>query len=80
MTFLVPVAVSPLCHRLIDVMDIRRFGRDTQRNFIRDVGRRATFLGRSPDTAKAEDVRRFQIEQVEPDVSVPTMEFQPEMS
>jgi hypothetical protein len=51
-----------------------------QRNYIRDVGRRATFLGRSPDTATTEDVRLFQIEQVELDVSVPTMELQPEMS
>ena len=66
MTTLVPVAVSPLRQRLIDEMDIRRFGHETQRNYIRDVGRFATFLGRSPDTATAEDVRRFQIEQGEP--------------
>ena len=63
MTTLIPVAVSPLRQRLIDEMDIRRFGFETQRNYIRDVGRFATFLGRSPDTATAEDVRRFQIEQ-----------------
>jgi hypothetical protein len=44
-------------------MDICRFGHETQRNYIRDVGRFATSLGRSPDTATAEDVRRFQIEQ-----------------
>jgi integrase/recombinase XerD len=37
---------------------IRRFGRETQRNYIRNVGRFATFLGRSPATAMAEDVRR----------------------
>ncbi len=40
-------------------MEMRRFGRETQRNYIRDVGRFATFLGRSPDTATAEEVRRF---------------------
>ena len=68
MTTLVPVAVSPLRQRLIDEMDIRRFGHETQRNYIRDVGRFATFLGRSPDTATAEDVRRFQLEQGELDV------------
>jgi len=62
MTTLVPVAVSPLRQRLIDEMNIWRFGRETQRNYLRDVGRSATFLGRSPDTATAEDVRRFQIE------------------
>ena len=74
MNILAPVvAVSPLRQRLIDEMEIRRFGPDTQRNYIRDVGRFATFLGRSPDTATAEDVRRFQIEQRELGVPVPTM-------
>ncbi len=61
MTTFVPVAVSALRQRLIDEMEIRRFGREMQRNYIRDVGRLATFLGRSPDTATAEDVRRFQL-------------------
>ncbi|WP_246736009.1 hypothetical protein [Enterovirga aerilata] len=41
--------VSPLRQRLIDDMTMRRFSRETQRNYIRDVGRLATFLGRSPD-------------------------------
>ena len=55
MTTLIPVvAVSPLRQRLIDEMDMRRFGHETQRNHIRDVGRFATFLGRLPDTATAE--------------------------
>ncbi|GAL98452.1 hypothetical protein ATR1_206d0001, partial [Acetobacter tropicalis] len=36
---------------------------ETQRNYLRDVGRFATFLGRSPDTATVEDVRQFQIAQ-----------------
>lgn len=73
MNILIPVAVSPLRQRLIDDMEMRRFGRETQRNYIRDVGRFATFLGRSPDTATAEEVRRFQVEQRELGVSVPTM-------
>ena len=74
MNILVPVvAVSPLRQRLIDEMEMRRFGRETQRNYIRDVGRFATFLGRSPDTATAEEVRRFQVEQHDQGVSVPTM-------
>ena len=54
-------------------MNMRRFSRATQRSYIRDVGRFATFLGRSPDTATADDVRRFQIEQCEADVPTPTM-------
>jgi len=66
-------AISPLRQRLIDDMNVRRFSRETQRNYIRDVGRFATFLGRSPDTATAEDVRRFQIEQGDLGVPIPTM-------
>jgi len=74
MNELVPVGpVSPLRQRLIDDMTMRRFSRETQRNYIRDVGRFATWLGRSPHTATAEDVRRFQIEQQDAGVPVPTM-------
>ncbi len=65
--------VSPLRQRLIDDMNMRRFSRETQRNYLRDIGRLATFLGRSPDTATADDLRRFQIEQQEDGVPVPTM-------
>lgn len=66
-------SVSPLRQRLIDDMHVRRFSRETQRNYIRDIGRFATFLGRPPDMATAEDLRRFQIEQREAGVPVPTM-------
>ena len=65
--------VSPLRQRLIDDMNMRRFSRETQRNYLRDIGRLATFLGRSPDTATTDDLRRFQIEQQEDGVPVPTM-------
>ena len=66
-------AISPLRQRLIDDMNVRWFLRETQRNYIRDVGRFATFLRRSPDTATADDVRRFQIEQRDAGVPTPTM-------
>jgi len=66
-------AISPLRQRLIDDMNMRRFSRETQRNYIRDVGRFATFLGRSPHTATADDLGRFQIEQQEAGVPTPTM-------
>jgi len=52
---------------------MRRFSRETQRNYLRDIGRLAAFLGRSPDTATADDLRRFQIEQQADGVPVPTM-------
>jgi len=74
MNDVIPAApISPLRQRLIDDMNMRRFSRETQRNYIRDVGRFATFVGRSPATATAEDLRRFQVEQREAGVPVPTM-------
>ena len=74
MNELISVApVSPLRQRLIDDMNMRHFSRETQRNYVRDVGRFATFLGRRPDMATAEDLRRFQVEQREAGVPVPTM-------
>ena len=77
MNELVPVMpaapVSPLRQRLIDDMNMRHFSRETQRNYVRDVGRFATFLGRPPDTATSEDLRRFQVEQREAGMPVPTM-------
>src|SRR4051794_2174483 len=67
-------AISPLRQRLIDDMNMRRFSRETQRNYIRDVGRFATFLGGRPDRATADDLRRFQVEQREAGVPAPTIE------
>lgn len=67
------VAISPLRQRLLDDMAVRRFSRETQRNYLRDVGRFATFLGRSPHTATAEDVRQFQIAQNAAGLPTPTL-------
>src|SRR5215469_7251440 len=66
-------AISPLRQRLVDDMNVRRFSRATQHNYIRDVGRFATFLGRSLDTATVDDVRRFQIGQRDAGVPAPSM-------
>jgi integrase/recombinase XerD len=65
--------VSPLRQQVIDDINMRRFSRETQRHYLRDIGRLATFLGRSPGTATADDLRRFQIEQQEDGVPVPTI-------
>jgi site-specific recombinase XerD len=54
-------ALSPLRRRMIEDMTIRNFGPPTQHNYIRSVRNLAIFLGRSPDTASNEDVRRFQL-------------------
>ena len=41
-------AISPLRQRLIDDMNMRRFSRETQRNYIRDVGALRHFSGVHP--------------------------------
>ena len=41
-------AISPLRQRLIDDMNMRRFSRETQRNYIRDVARFATSASHAP--------------------------------
>lgn len=73
-TLTLPAApISPLRQRLIEDMNMRRFAMATQRGYIRAVARFAAFLGRPPDTATTEDVRRFQIEQREAGVPAPMM-------
>jgi integrase len=56
-----PEAISPLRQRMIDDMTIRQFGEDTQRAYIRQVRAFTAFLGRSPDQAEPEDLRRYQL-------------------
>ena len=53
--------VSPLRQRLIDDITARRFSEDTKRDYVRNVRKFAAFLGRSPDTATSEDLRRYQL-------------------
>ena len=53
--------ISPLRQRMIDDMTARRFNEHTQRDYVRNVRMFAAFLGRSPDTAAKEDLRRFQL-------------------
>lgn len=65
--------VSLLRQRMLEDMAIRGLRSETQRNYIRDVGRFAAFLGRPPDTATAEDIRRFQVHQAESGVQPPTI-------
>ena len=54
-------AMSPLRRRMIEDMTIRKLAPKTQQGYIRTVKNFAAFLGRSPDTASFEDVRRFQL-------------------
>src|SRR6266576_3450061 len=54
-------AMSPLRRRMIEDMTIRKLAPKTQQGYIRIIKDFAAFLGRSPDTASFEDVRRFQL-------------------
>src|SRR6202789_3141619 len=65
--------VSALRQRMLDDMAMRGLRSDTQRDYIRVVRSFAAFLGRSPDTATAEDIRRFQVHQAESGVQPPTV-------
>ena len=53
--------VSPLRARMIEDMTVRGFNEDTRRDYVRHVRAFAAFIGRSRDTAKAEDLRLFQL-------------------
>jgi integrase/recombinase XerD len=63
--------VSPLRQRMIEDMAARKLGPHSQRSHIYSCRRFAAFLGRSPDTATADDVRRFQLHLVEAGLSIP---------
>jgi integrase/recombinase XerD len=66
-------AVSPLRQRMLQDMAIRGLREHTQHDYIRFVRDFASFLGRPPDTATAEDIRRFQVHQAESGVQPPTI-------
>src|SRR5580704_5771277 len=53
--------ISPLRRRMIEDMTVRKFTLKTQSDYIRVVKNFTIFLGRSPDTASNEDLRRFQL-------------------
>jgi site-specific recombinase XerD len=65
--------INPLRQRMLEDMSVRRFTADTQRDYIRAVKKLAAFLGRSPDTATAEELRAFQLHLTETGVQPPTI-------
>ena len=65
--------VSPLRQRMLEDMAMRGLRSHTQHDYIRFVRSFAAFLGRSPDQATAEDVRRFQVHQRESGAQPPTI-------
>jgi len=66
-------SISPLRQRMLDDMKMRKLVEGTQAAYIRAVKRLAQYLGRSPDTATDEDLRRFQLHLVESGVTSGTL-------
>ena len=65
--------MTPLRRRMIEDMTIRKFALKTQHDYIQRVKNFAAFLGRSPDTAGFEDVRRYQLHLAQGGAGVPTL-------
>jgi len=65
--------ISPLHRRMIEDMTVRGFGEKSQSDYIRHVKNFSIFLGRSPDRAKLENLRTYQLHQRESGVQPPTM-------
>jgi integrase/recombinase XerD len=66
-------AISPLRRRMIEDMTIRNFAPKTQHDYVQRVKNFAAFLGRSPDTASFEDVRRYQLHLTSAASALPTV-------
>ena len=65
--------ISPLRRRMIEDMMVRKFAARTQEGYIRAVLGFSTFLGASPTTASAEDLRRYRLHLVASGVGAPTI-------
>src|SRR5258705_9880728 len=62
--------VTPLRRRMVEDMNARKLCAQTQRGHIHSCKRFAEFLNQSPDTATAEDIRRFQLHLSETGTSI----------
>jgi site-specific recombinase XerD len=58
---------------MIEDMRLRKLAPKTQSAYVRAVRKLAGFIGRSPDTASAEDLRRFQLHMVDSGASPITL-------
>src|SRR3954452_5012837 len=67
------MAISPLRLRMIEDMTVRNFVEKTRNDYIRQVKNLTAFLGRSPDTATAEDLRLYQLHLTEAGVRSPSI-------
>ena len=68
--------VSDLRRRMLQDMTNRNFSDKTKADYIRHIEALAKFLGRLPDTATGDDLRRFQFHEVEGGAQPPKMNGQ----
>src|SRR5262249_25393705 len=65
--------ISDLRRRMLEDMALRKFGDKTRHDYIRHAEASASFPRRCPDTATAEDVRRYQVHLTESGVQPPKL-------
>jgi integrase/recombinase XerD len=65
--------VSALRARMIEDMTVRGFTEETRHDYVRRVRAFAAFIRRPPDTATAEDLRRFQLHQRQSGMQPPSI-------
>ena len=68
--------IGDLRRRMLQDMTVRQFSEKTQHDYIRHVEAFSKFLGRSPDTATGDDLRRFQFQQTQDGAQPPKMNTQ----
>jgi len=68
-----PRPVSALRARMIEDMTVRGFTEETRHDYVRRVRAFAAFIRRPPDTATAEDLRRYQLHQRQSGVQPPSI-------
>jgi len=66
-------SISALRQRMIDDMTMRKLSPKTQAGYLRAVIKFSHFFGRSPELASPEDLRTFQLHQVEQGISSTTI-------
>ncbi len=66
-------SISQLRQRMIEDMTARRFKEKVQKDYVRHVRTFTEFLGRSPDKATSEDLRRFQLHMAQRQIGAPTI-------
>jgi len=65
--------IGALRARMIEDIRVRGFTEKTRNDYIRNVRSLAAFIGRSPDMATAEDLRRFQLHQTQTGMQPPSI-------